>query len=109
MDIVWDSIDWNWHDHPCPDEGAVALATELLKATKRADVFPTSASSGKFPTVCLFWQNGRVEVEVFSDSFELYFLPDADDDEMFTVSEFEATSLSRVVQKIKEAISTSNT
>jgi len=105
VDAIWDSLDWKWHDHPHPDKDAVTLAAELLKATKAADVFPEAASSGRFPTVRLFWQNGRVEIEVFPNSFELYFLPGADEEEKYSVSEFDAMSLPKVVEKIKEAMS----
>ena len=105
MDAVWDCIEWEWHDHPHPNESALTLATDLLKAAKEADLLPSWASSGKFPTVRFFWQNGRVEVEVFSDSFELYFLPHADEDEMYAITEFEPTALTGVIEKIKEAVS----
>ena len=38
----------------------------------------------------------------------LYFLPEADEDEKFAVTEFEAASLRRVIEKIKEKISGSD-
>ena len=103
MDVIWDSLQWEWGGNPQPDKDAVFLPTELLKATKAAGVFPEAASSGYFPTVRLFWQSGRVEIEVFPDCFEVYVLPRKEGKE-FTVSKFEAISLPIVVEKIKETL-----
>ncbi|MCH2076171.1 MAG: hypothetical protein MK180_04675 [Rhodobacteraceae bacterium] len=83
----------------------MALATELLKAAKKANLLPETASSGKFPTVRLFWQNGRIEVEVFPGSFELYFLPSPNEGEVFSIVEFKGASVPEVLEKIKVTIS----
>ena len=106
--MVWDSIEWEWRDHPQPDKSALILATELLRATKEVGVLPTSASSGKFPLVRFIWQNAHIEVEVFANSFELYVFPKADEDKVCSISEFDATSpraLPEVIEKIKDAVS----
>lgn len=54
MDLVWKCIDWEWSDNQTPDDTAILHATELLKATKAANLFPESAVSGYSPTVRFF-------------------------------------------------------
>lgn len=92
MDAIWESINWQWSDHPKPDDAAIERSTELLKATKAAGLFPEEADSGRFPTVRLFWKDGDVEVEVFQNSFELYFPPSHEQQKSCPILEFDASS-----------------
>ncbi|MBM1815278.1 hypothetical protein [Pseudosulfitobacter pseudonitzschiae] len=108
MDLVWKCIDWEWSDNQTPDDTAILHATELLKATKAANLFPESAVSGYSPTVRFFWRGGTVEVEVFQNSFELYFLPSHEDKRSFSITEFDATSpdaLPRLIMHLTTTLS----
>lgn len=107
MDGIWDSIDWKWDGHQLPSEGAVEQATLLLKATKEAGVSPEAAGSGWSPTVRLFWDGGKIEVEVFADSFELNYHPSFESKDMYSISEFEASlpgTISKLVVKISDLL-----
>ena len=107
MDMIWDSIDWKWDGRQQPSEAAVRQATLLLKAAMVAGISPEAAGSGYFPTVRLFWEGGLIEVEVFSESFELYYLPNSEDKESQTISEFDASSpdaLSKLVTNISDLL-----
>ncbi|CUH78321.1 hypothetical protein TRM7557_01823 [Tritonibacter multivorans] len=109
MDLIWNNIDWNWNHHPNPDAEAIKNASELLVAAKAADIFPERAGSGVFPSVRLLWRGGIVEVEVFQDCFELYFLPGADDKRSYTIDEFDAASpdaLSKLIARISDILRT---
>lgn len=106
MDLIWECIDWEWSDNQTPDDTAIKHATELLKAAKAADIFPESAASGYSPTVRLFWRGGTVEVEVFPNSFELYFLPSRGDKQSFSITEFDATSLDALPRLIRQLTTT---
>ncbi len=104
---TWAGINCDWHEQP--DRAAMKNAALLVEATRAAGFPPTCAATGRWLSVCLFWDHGRTEVEVFSNQFELYFLPRSDDDGEFDVEEFAADApetLGILIEKIKEARST---
>jgi len=104
---TWVGINCDWQEQP--DRAAMENAALLVEATRAAGFPPTSAATGKWLSVCLFWDRGRTEVEVFSNQFELYFLPRSDDDGEFDVEEFAADApetLRILIEKIEKARST---
>ena len=68
----------------------LATADRLVKAARTAGFPPEAAQAGYWPTVCLFWDSGSIEVEVFLECFELYVFPANGADGSFSVSEFKA-------------------
>ena len=112
MDSIWDNIDWKWDGHKLPTKAAVELATSLVKATIVQGIPPEMARSGYLPSVRLLWEGGLIEVEVFSDSFELYYLPKAEDKDSYTISEFDNSStdsLTMLVDNISDLLAVSTT
>jgi len=100
----WSGIDCDWHEHP--DSAAKRNADRLVCACRRAGLTPQSAATGKWSSVCLFWDDGRTEVEVFDDHFELYFLPRSRTDGTFDVTHFDADApdvLALVIGRIRAA------
>ena len=90
MSDPWEGIDCDWQKEPLPSPEALATATRLVVAARAAGFPPESAQRGYWPTVCLHWDSGRTEVEVFPETFELYFQPISGADGRFTVLEFDA-------------------
>lgn len=102
MTNPWDGIECDWREPP--DDVALKNAVHLVKASRAAGFPPSQAATGKWLSVCLFWDGGRTEVEVFSDRFELYFLPRSSEDGAFNVEHLEANAtdtLVVLVQKIR--------
>ena len=89
MSDPWVGIECDWHNEPRPSAEALAIATQLVVAARAAGFPPDYAQRGFWPTVRLFWDSGRIEVEVFPDTFELYFDPTSDEDGKCPVLEFD--------------------
>lgn len=107
MTDTWAGINCDWQKQP--DRAALINAALLVDATRAAGLPPTGAATGKWSSVCLFWDLGRTEVEVFDTQFELYFLPRSADDGEFNVEEFAADApdvLQVLTEKIRQARAT---
>jgi hypothetical protein len=91
MDDPWLDIECDWHSEPFPSPEALAAATRLVVATRIAGFPPEDAQRGYWPTVRLFWDSGRTEVEVFPHKFELYFESMSETDGRCPILEFDAS------------------
>ncbi len=90
MSVVWKGIKCDWEASSQPGARVLEVAERLISATRTAGFPPECASTGYWPTICLFWDGGQTEVEVFEESFELYFLPKSQVEGSFSVREFNA-------------------
>lgn len=90
MSDPWIGINCDWHQQP--DSAALKNAVRLVEASRSAGFQPSVAATGKWLSVCLFWDGGRTEVEVFGDRFELYFLPRSAEDDTFDVTHHHASA-----------------
>ena len=68
----WEGLECDWDESHRPTEAALAQGKLLLAAARAAQVEPEDAGVGYWPTLCLFWCSGGLEVEVFEDSYDLH-------------------------------------
>ncbi|MFC4671769.1 hypothetical protein ACFO5X_24675 [Seohaeicola nanhaiensis] len=92
MPDAWAGIECDWKKEPLPSAEALATAARLVRAARIAGFPPETAQTGYWATVCLFWDSGRIEVEVFPESFELYVFATNAAGGRFSVAEFEANA-----------------
>lgn len=100
----WKGIKCDWHQPP--ESAALKNAVRLVEASRSAGFPPREAATGKWLSVCLFWDGGRTEVEVFEDRFELYFLPRSPEDGTFDVEHHRADApetITVLIEKIRSA------
>ncbi|MGR3321165.1 MAG: hypothetical protein ACU0DK_04455 [Pseudooceanicola sp.] len=86
---AWEGMECVWQKEPLPS--AKATAERLVTAARVAGLPPEAAQTGYWSTVCLFGDSGRIEVEVFPESFELYLFPTNEAGGRFSVVEFESS------------------
>ena len=91
MSDTWEGIECDWQKKPLPAAKAKETAERLVTAARVADLRPEAAQTGYFPAVCLYWDSGRIEVEGFPESFELYLFSLDEPGSRFSVVEFEAS------------------
>lgn len=104
MSDPWADIRCNWDQQP--DDAALKNAVRLVEAVRLAGFPPSEAATGKWLSVCLFWDGGRTEVEIFGDRFELYFLPKSPEDGTFDVQHHDAAAsdtIAVLIEKIHTA------
>ena len=88
---IWAPIRVDWPVESPPSDLAIRNASRLLETLGARAQFPDRASRGDWPTVCLHWDDAKVEIEVFDDAFELcQFNPK--DHVSVTILEYDATS-----------------
>ncbi len=91
-----------------PNETVVKLAERLVSVMRKAGCLPKSAEKGYWPTLRLLWDDARIEVEVFEEVYELYFLPASDEAGTFSIWEYDAADqccLEKLSIKIRELLS----
>lgn len=71
MGDPWGDIACDWDGRPEVGDNTFGLATELVTALRAKGCLPEAAGVGYWPTICLFWDGGTWEIEVFNDRFEL--------------------------------------
>lgn len=91
MSDAWKGIECDWQEEPLPSAKAKVTAERLVTAARVVGLPPESAQAGYFQTVCVHWDSGRIEVEVFPESFELYLFPLDEAGGRFSVVEFESS------------------
>lgn len=66
---------------------------------------PTRAFDGWFPTIIFYWESAEVEVEVFEDTYELYFFAEHESEaSSFSVREFPSSDPKAVEELLAELI-----
>lgn len=90
MSDPWIGIKCDWHQQP--KSAALKNAVRLVEASRLAGFPPSEAATGRWLSVCLFWDGGRTDVEVFGDQFKLYFLPRSAEDGTFDVTHHHASA-----------------
>lgn len=103
----WDGIPCEWSE--APDGRALANAAHLVTAARAAGFPPEAAATGRWVSVCVFWDGGRTEVDVFDDRYELYVLPRSPDDGSFSVEDSpvdDPGTMATLLEKIKKARAT---
>ncbi|PWU72439.1 hypothetical protein DK867_14535 [Ochrobactrum sp. POC9] len=92
MGNCWSGIRCFWQEDERPTETSLKHAACLVAATRAAGLPPEAASRGYWPTVCLLWKDGKVEVEVHDDHYELYLFYNSSRDEKFSLTDYDVTA-----------------